>query len=206
VQLKEVKSQSMMPLLNLNFNNSASSNSSLDFVSSELTGGYMLWESYIGPTKAGLAIVYEALYRGSIARAPSPCGSNCTFTQSFQAPSYVCEDVDNQDPNAPWCYDIGARPNGSCYADHPMSKEMFYAANSTTDSSIVSDYNLWVRHRYVAPMYRRNKTDTTAETGYVADLDVPYENITFRCEMKKTKFEVRRTYVNSLQEIHGLWT
>ena len=58
---------------------------------------------YTKPTNRLAALISEVAYNGQIVQAPSPCGENCTFTQSFIGPTYQCVEMDPNDPSAPWC-------------------------------------------------------------------------------------------------------
>ncbi|KAH7128842.1 hypothetical protein EDB81DRAFT_662048 [Dactylonectria macrodidyma] len=153
VSLKTTSTKMMVEIPNLAIYDDSNITSqapagSLEFVSYSLQVGKQVLADYLGPSGAGLAIIYQSIFQNNIINSPSPCGLNCTFAQSFTAPSYKCEDVDPTDPEAPWCYAEGGQPNGTY-------------------------------------------------------LDAPHENITFRCRMWSTQFDLTRSYTNGIHVVSG---
>ncbi|KAK4168232.1 hypothetical protein QBC43DRAFT_296899 [Cladorrhinum sp. PSN259] len=205
VSLDTTPTVTSLPVSILNFTRI---NSGLELVSTVTTGAKMVTTSYRGPSKAAVAIAYQAIYQGAIAAASSPCEANCTFTQKFVGPSYECVEVSPEDPNAPWCYDPGSHPNGTCLSSRPASAELYFANSSLvtpsySNSSWVNDGKLWIKHRYFSPENRYNMS-SAADSGDV--LTSSHETVAFRCEMWKTTYDIRRSFTNLEQEITGTFT
>jgi hypothetical protein len=59
--------------------------------------------TYSKPNNRVSSVILESAYTGQIIQPPSPCGDNCTFTQSFVGPAYQCVDKDPYDKESPWC-------------------------------------------------------------------------------------------------------
>jgi hypothetical protein len=195
-----------VPTLNLTFVGSSASNmttGTLDFFETQTISGKQVLTDYSGPSKAGLAIIYQTVYQGRIANANSVCnGANCSLVQSFGGPTYRCEDVDAKDPLAPWCYgayDLIQHPNGSC-TELPPENQLYRADNSTVDDR--DDGRLWVMYRYFPPESRGNES-WFDPTGRMRIPTSKYQNITFRCELWDTWFDVRRAFINNQQQIEA---
>jgi len=191
-----------VPTLNLTYVDTSISNTtagSLDFIDTDIQSGKQVLTNFNGPSKAGLALIYQTVYQGRIATARSPCGgANCSFTQSFMGSSYKCEDVDARDPLAPWCYGTSysfGGPNGSCTELAPEMQ--LYRANNSTD-----DNRFWVMYRYFPPESRGDESwfDPHGNTKIPTSM---YQNTSFRCEMWNTSFDIRRTFINSQQHIEA---
>ncbi|KAI5468149.1 hypothetical protein BGZ63DRAFT_460017 [Mariannaea sp. PMI_226] len=133
VVLKTTTVNKTMEINNLNiFNTSSGGTGSLNFISYDLLSDSRRVEpDYTGPSRGGLSIIYQSVFQGDIMKSSSPCGVNCSFSQSFTAPTYKCEDVDEYDPEAPWCYSATQKPNGTCYVDDPASKNLYFAVQKT---------------------------------------------------------------------------
>jgi hypothetical protein len=169
---------------------------------------------YDKPSNRALAIIYETVYGGRVVEASSPCGPNCTFTQSFVGPSYSCVQLDQYDPDSPWC-DPSIRnttdDHRTCAevigegSPFPGNVTAYEARNSSANFCVKylgtpedgcnwrgtqdewQDGTLWVRHRYLPPELRNESLFTNSM----------WQNFTFKCEQWDTKFDLRRTYVNS---------
>jgi hypothetical protein len=206
----------MVPTLDLAYfgGNANGSRGTLDYFSIEDHSMRFSLLKYLGPSKAAQAIVYQTVYQGRTINPISPCGPNCTFSQSFGAPTYKCMDVELKDPQAPWCYALNPAnlerlyPNGTC----PMKTEsnvtdtFYFAANgsnptSGTNNTAIDDYSdqsdgkLWVLYKYF-PQELRQK-------GWYEPSQFPttgYRNISFKCELWDSWFDVQRTFVNSEQQ------
>lgn len=170
---------------------------------------------YNKPSNRALAIIYETAYGGRVVEAASPCGPNCTFIQSFIGPSYNCAQLDQYDPDAPWC-----DPNIRNTTNDPRTCEQVIGEGSFPDPGNVTSYEarnssanfcvkylgrpedgcfwrgtqdewqdgiLWVRHRYLPPQLRDELVFTNSM----------WQNYTFKCQQWDTKFDLRRIYVNS---------
>ena len=179
-------------------------------------------QSYTGPPSYGkvrnraTAVILETVYGGQIVQAPSPCGENCTFTQSFVGPAYQCIDKDPYDPDSPWCRpDVLNSTDSSCsetWTVYDWDYITFYeASNSSTDfcKSFSSNPaacgddddvqawengNIWVRYNYLPDKWR---------SKYLTE-SIPPEawlNYSLRCDQWDTRFDIRRTYVRSQQQV-----
>jgi hypothetical protein len=162
---------------------------------------------YDKPSKRALAIIYETVYGGRVVEASSPCGPNCTFTQSFVGPSYSCDQLDQYDPDAPWCDpNVRNTTNDQRTCAEIIGEGTKYEARNSSANFCVKylgrpddgcnwrgtqdewqDGILWVRHRYLPPELRNESNITNSM----------WQNFTFKCEQWDTKFDLRRTYVNS---------
>ncbi|CAM1503169.1 Fc.00g079450.m01.CDS01 [Cosmosporella sp. VM-42] len=72
---------------------------------SQLTGSGANYDGYMDATKGATGLIYNTMYSKRIVEAPSPCGANCSFTQTFNAPAYKCDNVDYNNISAdnPFC-------------------------------------------------------------------------------------------------------
>lgn len=79
---------------------------------SQLVGSGSNYDGYQDATKGASGLIYNTMYGKRIVEAPSPCGANCSFTQTFNAPAYKCDDVDynNIDPENPFCGEDDGTP------------------------------------------------------------------------------------------------
>ncbi|KAH0543428.1 hypothetical protein FGG08_002286 [Glutinoglossum americanum] len=179
---------------------------------------------YDHPSSKATAVVYQTTYGGGIASAISPCGANCTFTQSFVGPSYRCEQLDQYDSTAPWCQADSRHSCEDVVGDFgltdPKSVTSYLAGNSSGDfcAKYLPDHSggcpwgpgnteawmdgvIWVFHRYLPSEYRAGYNFTS-----ITNPTIPgsaWQNYTFRCTQWDTRFDIRRTYFDSEQRIEG---
>lgn len=163
--------------------------------------GKQVLQYYDGASKPAIAVIYETVYQGQIAKAASPCGANCSFTQSFVGPKYRCIDADLNDITAPWCHtnDPLDGPNGTCNG-LPVTQELYVSGNSTEATGSPGggwgEGIIWVLHRYFPP---ENRVPWNA--SFMDNL--LYQNIAFKCQLWNTRFDIRRTFTNFDQDIES---
>ncbi|KAH8676497.1 hypothetical protein BGZ60DRAFT_429013 [Tricladium varicosporioides] len=82
----------------LNFTRSSSTtltgNTTYSFNFAEVQGNGATYNRYIGPSSRATGLVHSTIYGGHVLLPSSPCGANCTFTQSFTGPAYKCWEID----------------------------------------------------------------------------------------------------------------
>jgi hypothetical protein len=134
--------------------------------------------SYSKPNNRVSSVILESAYTGQIVQTPSPCGDNCTFTQSFVGPAYQCVDKDPYDMESPWCY------GGSCgtvfdYSPDLHEATFYLASNSSRDfcTNLTSnsaacgliddtteawdDGNIWVWYSYLPEEWKARYPNLT---------------------------------------------
>jgi hypothetical protein len=176
---------------------------------------------YTKPTNRLTALISEVAYSGQIIQAPSPCGDNCNFTQSFVGPTYQCVEIDPYDISAPWC--SNAALEESLFATCPetwgdsgeflnTTSMVFYeATNSSSDfcTSVSSNPaacnftaeepwengNLWVRYKYLPETLRPQFHGNTSVPANA------WRNLSYRCDQWDARFDLTRTYINSTQQV-----
>jgi hypothetical protein len=179
------------------------------------------YSAYTKPTNRLTALIAEAVYNGQIVQSPSPCGENCTFTQSFVGPTYQCTEMDPYDTSSPWCSPAGLQNSGyaNCsevwevFGASPRST-LYEASNSSADfctnlssnpgacnSSFTStteaweNGNIWVRYKYL-PEYWRDQFQENKSVPANA-----WMNLSYRCDQWDARFDLNRTYNNSVQQV-----
>lgn len=182
-----------MTLDDLSGNGSAGT---LDFFTTTTVSGKQVLRELNGPSNAALAIIYQTIYQGRVVNANSPCGNqNCSFEQAFGGPTYQCEDVDIGNMSAPWCQ-LSTTSNSSCtLSEQGGFDNVLYSVNNGSVNGY-DDGNIWVLYRYYPPDSRNH----SVENGVLSSL---YQNISFRCTLWDTWFNVRRNFVNAQQEIEA---
>jgi hypothetical protein len=197
VAQRSAVSQQLFDVPSLDLSSSSSQNSlgSLDLFDIAPLIGEQVTAQYNGPSRALKAIIYQTVYSGTILEAGSPCGPNCTYSQTFLAPTFKCEDIDLYDPNAPWCFPYNAVPNGTCV--DPMSLDIiavpYYASNSTTTDNS-TDGLLWVK-------YSHYDSDVLGpQDANQMPLPPAQQNISFKCEFWQSRYDIQRKFVDSKQE------
>ncbi|KAF1996619.1 hypothetical protein P154DRAFT_308955 [Amniculicola lignicola CBS 123094] len=159
-------------------------------------------QGYYRPSSRAIALIYQTVYGGRIADAISPCGSNCSFSQSFTAPAYKCSPVETE----------GAIPlYGSAW---DVSRVEWYKAwNTTADfcdtmggsaSCNVFTGDEWiagkiqVQYMYLPQsereLWEKNNTHPIAASAW------QYSG--FLCEQWFAQFDLQREYVNSVQQMN----
>jgi hypothetical protein len=191
---------------------------------SELTGSGANYDGYMEATKGATGLIFNTMYGKRIVEAQSPCGANCSFTQTFYAPAYKCDDVDyaNIGADNPFCgEDDGTPAKERCESSFKLStsntfQRVWYQARNSSgdpcgkygrDSSFCptfepwQDGKLWVAHQHFLQQYR----DTPTERGYNTT-PVPeeaWEFHMFMCQSYNATYTVERTYKNFVQRIAG---
>jgi hypothetical protein len=179
--------------------------------------------TYDRPSSLAKALIYQAAYGGEIINAPSPCGENCSFTQSFVGPAYKCEEKDPYDPLSPWC------KLAATYWEAPSCQEMrlwpAYSAGNATDEDFCAKYlqgadcglfwgydpntgdvrdewmsgTIWILYTYLPEEYRN-------DDQYIYQFSEVWQNYSYRCEQWEAQYDIRRTWVNSKQTIDSYYT
>jgi len=199
--------QDHVTVSNLNFTTgpttveSDARNGTYDLVKLRVSAGLQAFQFYDGASNPAIAVIYETIYQGQIAKAVTPCGANCSFTQSFVGPKYRCIDADINDISAPWCHtnDSTDGLDGTCNG-LPVTRELYVSGNSTkaigSPGGGWGEGMLWVLHRYFPP---ENRVPWNAS---FMD-DSLYQNIAFKCQLWNTLFDIRRTFTNFDQDIES---
>jgi hypothetical protein len=177
---------------------------------------------YERPSSRATALIYQAVYGGQIVNSQSPCGANCSFSMSFSGPSYQCIEMDQYDPQSPWCAldtryncqdiveDFGltdpskvtwyqARNSSSSFCMTRLENSTVCQQSSNEDDSWL-DGTLWVRHRYLPVQHRAgyNSSDGLSNPKLPGSA---WENTTFLCTQWETQFDIQRTFIEFQQEI-----
>ncbi|KAF4624718.1 hypothetical protein G7Y89_g13448 [Cudoniella acicularis] len=86
----------------------------------DIQGNGATFNAYTGPSSRAKGLIYSTVYGGQILTPDSPCGSNCTFNQTFIRPAYQCQDVDytKANPQNPFC---GEQPCGESHFSSPTN-------------------------------------------------------------------------------------
>ncbi|KAH6893066.1 hypothetical protein B0T10DRAFT_591958 [Thelonectria olida] len=192
---------------------------------SELVGSGANYDGYSEATKEGAVLILNTMYGKRIIETESPCGANCSFTQTFNAPAYKCDDVDyaNIGADNPFCgEDDGTPAKERCEAPfniatgNPFQRTWYKALNSSgdlceryrgADASFCPTYEawqdgkLWVAHQHFLEQYR----DTSMNQGYNTT-PVPeeaWEFHMFMCQSYNATYTIERTYKNFVQKVAG---
>ncbi|KAF2685989.1 hypothetical protein K458DRAFT_402540 [Lentithecium fluviatile CBS 122367] len=181
-------------------------------------------QQYIKPSPPATSFISNTLYGKAIIDAPSPCGANCSFSQSFVGPAYKCDDVDfmrNDAIGNPFCTE-SFYGNGACggYFDpitlDPFVANWYVAQNSSgdvcagtsgdrLDSCAINaepwwDGKLWVLYQYLLQEYR-----STDELGFnlTPVPDEAWERHVFMCQSYNATYSLKRTYQDFQQTVDG---
>lgn len=188
------------------------------------------FDDYENVSPAATGLVFNTLYAKRIIDAPSPCGANCSFTQTFTGPAYKCNDIDfrtTTDPANPFCpSSLVARDTtfGNCgdvFLDSGNGLSLkgfswYYARNSSVSQAKCKgtptycagpdiawrDGKLWVAHQFLQPSYRPLFDDF----GQLKDptnkfpLDA-FERRMFVCQSYNATYTLLRRYEDSQQLI-----
>jgi hypothetical protein len=177
---------------------------------------------YDRPASRATAVVYDAVYSGQIVNADSPCGANCSLTQSFIGPSYKCTQLDQYDTDAPWCQTDASDSCADIVSDFNLtdpSKVIAYQAQNSSadfcskylkrpeacmqqpgDGDAWMDGTLWVRHKFLPQAFREGYNASSVLSNPTLPGSA-WHNYTFRCEQWQTRFDIRRTWSNFQQHI-----
>src|SRR5436190_2436027 len=175
-----------IPIQTLNFSRShetphlGSANYTVDFVEINRVGA--AYDGYYKHSSRATGLVYSTVYGGRILSAESPCGANCTFTQSFIGPAYLCRDVDytrDDEPGNPFCHGTSYL-NYECDDFASLTYNAFditwyNARNSTGDVCAGCngegwrDGKLWVLYQYLQPSYRVQTGDPPKNATPIPD-------------------------------------
>jgi hypothetical protein len=190
-------------------------------------GSGALWNAYSESTAAATGFIYNTLYGKRIVEAPSPCGANCSFEQTFQGPAYKCDDIDfatTADGNNPFCAFTGTTEFGTCGAifgdshnGNSLDGITWYRAQNSSrgqpecdgDSCPAArlawqDGKLWVAYQYMFPEYRGLVDDA----GQLRDTatKVPtaaFDRRMFMCQSYNATYKIRRWYQDFQQTVTG---
>lgn len=191
---------------------------------SELVGSGAAYDGYQDASKGAIGLIYNTLYSKRIAETQSPCGANCSFTQTFNAPAYKCDDVDynNIGPDNPFCgEDDGTPAEKRCESlftaptTNTFQRVWYMAQNSSGDSCkgfddessscrILEPWQegkIWFAHQYFLEEYR--DTPMAAGTNTTAVPDDAWEFHMFMCQSYNATYEIERTYKNFVQNVTG---
>ncbi|KAH8590354.1 hypothetical protein B0O99DRAFT_634716 [Bisporella sp. PMI_857] len=179
------------------------------------------YAAYTKPTNRLTALISEVVYGGQIVQAPSPCGENCTFTQSFVGPAYQCAEMDPYDTSSPWCSPAGLKNTGDTTCSEvwevfgaSLRSTLYEASNSSADfctklssnpracnSTFASttepweNGNIWVRYKYLAENWRAQFQENKSVPANA------WMNLSYRCDQWDARFDLKRTYINSVQQV-----
>ena len=156
-------------------------------------------QSYYRPTSRVVALIYQTMYGGIIADAPSPCGPNCTFSQSFVAPTYQCSPTTPEYPD----FLLGSPSDVSrvnWYRAWNTSAD-FCATMGDAQSCTFNTGDEWlagiIRVDYV--YLSKDQRDIWEADNSYAIPSSAWEYSGILCEQWFTRLEVQRTYSNSIQ-------
>ncbi|KAK4443448.1 hypothetical protein QBC34DRAFT_443396 [Podospora aff. communis PSN243] len=191
-------------------------------------GAGATYDAYDTASSAATGFVYTTLYGKRIIEAPSPCGANCSFSQTFAGPAYKCDNIDfmtTTDTNNPFCaYPQDPATLGTCGgifldARNGFSVEgitWYRALNSSEvpncdDNSTIcrpltgwEDGKLWVAHQYLQPSYRSLFDDTGILKDPTNKLPFSaFDRRMFACQSYNATYTIHRRYQNFQQFLTG---
>jgi hypothetical protein len=215
-----IQSSTEIPIQTLNFSRShetpllGSQNFTVSFVDVPGTGA--VFDKYLGPSPRANGLVYSTVYGGSVLSTDSPCGPNCSFTQTFTGPAYQCQDIDytqDDDPGNPFCHGSSdVTSDGSCAdfasgTNSAFDVTWYKAVNSTGDTCTGCtgepwmDGKVWVEYQYLLPQYRIQTGSPPANVTPIPDS--AFEKHQFMCQSYDATYTLERTYVNFQQTVKG---
>jgi hypothetical protein len=179
------------------------------------------YRSYRTASTAATGFVYNTMYNKRIVDAESPCGANCSFTQTFHGPAYKCDDVDflkDNDTANPFCLQPSSRGYGICggvfdaSTINTFTTTWYSARNSTSTSCQIKDGcipvtdpwregKIWIAYKYFLPQYRN-----LANANGVNSTPVPdeaWERYMFSCQSYNATYKLRRSYNNFQHTVTG---
>ncbi|EPS39215.1 hypothetical protein H072_6989 [Dactylellina haptotyla CBS 200.50] len=152
-----------------------------DLAQSEYTGNN--W--YPTPTASKIASLTGFL--GQPVTFDSPCGNNCSYSISFQAPLWRCEDVDRHDPRAPWEIDNSTI---APWASSNVGREVPYTSTVKYVAAQDKYSRLWAGHIIL-------KDVPEGTTGFWNRYDLE----TFYCDTYNTTVSLRQDFLNGQQQL-----
>ena len=182
------------------------------------------WDNYIKASRPAVSLIYSAVYGKSIVDPPSPCGANCTFSQTFTAPAYKCQDVDYTqqtvaDPKNPFCSLYSDRSEGCSTVFNQISSDAFNrpwyrARNSTGDPcdelpesiscSVIegwSEGKIWMMYQHLLPEYKKMQTSDGYNSTPIPDS--AWEKGMFVCQSYNATYNLKRQYSNNIHTVTG---
>jgi hypothetical protein len=215
----QVRANSSVPIQTVNFSRSPfevqynGSTPTFTLPLALLQGVGALFDAYVSASAPATGFIYNTMYGRRIVDAPSPCGVNCSFSQTFIGPGYNCRDIDftrNDEPGNPFCTKSYSG-YGACggyfdpFLDNAFDVNWYMASNSSGDicQEHPGDYSCsavepwmerksWVLYQYLLPEYRSSQTDQG--TNSTAILDDAWEGHVFVCESYNATYTLKRTY------------
>lgn len=185
-------------------------------------------DGYNEPSTAASSLILNTMYGRRIVDSPSPCGANCSFTQTFVAPAYKCDDDDFDHPATgnPFCgEDDGTPARERCLSQLTLEQQggpfnrVWYAAQNSTgegcqwhssDISCPANYEgwmegkIWFEYQYFRKEYRLPEYDHGGNSTPIPD--EAWEYYMFKCQSYNTTYEIQRTYRDSEQTVTGKLT
>jgi len=220
-----VQAKSGVSVPNLNFSNPITNiqniggNELFTLQMADILGVGADYNSYQKASSPIVSFISNTLYAKRITDIPSPCGANCSFTQSFVGPAYQCDDVDftrNDTTGNPFCVESNYG-FGACGGDfdpvfaNQFDANWYMARNSSGDicdgvsdcSSQLdawSDGKLWVLYQYLLPQYRNETNQGTNSTPIPPEA---WERHVFVCQSYNATYQLERKYVNFQHIVNG---
>lgn len=172
-------------------------------------GNGAAFNGYSGPSSRAKGLIYSTVYGGQALPPDSPCGSNCTFNQTFNGPAYRCQDVDytKADPKNPFCSNMDCTEYFSSPTRNAFDIEWYAAKNSSgntcTDCTgdTWHDGKLWVKYQYLLPQYRTQSGDPPTNATPIPDS--AFEKHVFVCQSYNATYTLQKTYINFQQSVVG---
>ena len=157
--------------------------------------------SYDKPSTRANGLMYSTIYSGRISLTASPCGSNCSFSQTFFGPAYKCSEVDYTQadiPGNPFFH--GAEADKAFSDSGPLSNPYtwYRGSNSTCirghlcydDADRWKDGKIWILQRYLLPEARGK----VPEVPFGSLPDSSWEKHQIVCQSYNATYTILRTY------------
>ena len=157
--------------------------------------------AYVKPSTGANGLIYSTIHNGRISLAPSPCGLDCSFSQTFFGPAYKCSEVDYAQadiPGNPFPHGAEAQKafaaTGGVYSPY----EWYIGTNSTCISGQVchgdderwKDGRVWILYRYLLPEAREKIPE-----GRLKNIpDSSWEKHQIVCQSFNATYTILHTY------------
>lgn len=177
-----------------------------------IQGSGALFNAYTGPSPRATGLVHSTVYGGDVLLPNSPCGANCSFTQSFNGPAYQCHEIDftkDVESRNPFCRDIT-----SCGKDHWATPTMnafdiywYTGRNSSGDTcdgclgEPWQDGKIWIEYQYLQSAYRLQEGDPPRNSTPIPESG--FEKHQILCQSYNATYSIKRSYVDFQPIIEG---
>ncbi|KAH6675854.1 hypothetical protein B0J14DRAFT_691908 [Halenospora varia] len=194
------------------FSTTLTGNTSYTFNFAEIQGNGATFDRYTGPSSRATGLIHSTVYGGHVLLPSSPCGANCTFTQSFNGPAYKCWEID-------YTRDVGSRnpfcrDTASCNADHfnaptrnAFDISWYMGRNSSGDTcdgcegKAWMDGKIWIEYQYLQPSYRIQVDYPPKNATPIPDS--AFERHQILCESYNATYTLKRSYVDFQPNVEG---